>query len=50
MNTDTIKHPDLSEQLYSLAKDVNLLKKELDSALLKIARTEFEVLMKLALG
>jgi putative two-component system response regulator len=41
--------PDIFEQLYSHAKDLSLLKKELDSALLKIARTEFEVLMKLAL-
>lgn len=40
---------DLSEQLYSLAKDLNSVKKELDHVLLKIARTEFEVLMKLAL-
>lgn len=49
MNINNIEQSDLSEQLYSLAKDVNLLKKDLDSALLKIARTEFEVLMKLAL-
>lgn len=49
MNTETINHTDLSQQLYLHAKDVSLLKKELDNALLQIARTEFEVLMKLAL-
>jgi len=36
-------------QLYSLAKDVNTLKKELDNTRLRIAQTEYEVLMKLAL-
>lgn len=41
--------PELYQQLYSHAKDVNLLKKELDIALLNIARAEFEVLMKLTL-
>ncbi len=46
---ETASQLDLSEQLYSLAKDLNLVKKELDNVLLKIARTEFEVLMKLAL-
>lgn len=40
---------ELTEQLYSQAKDIRLLKKQLDSALLKIARSEFEVLMKLSL-
>lgn len=47
--TEAPVQPDFSGQLYSLAKDVNLLKKELDSALLKLAQTEFDVLMKLAL-
>lgn len=49
MYTNISAPPDLSQQLYSHAKDVSLLKKELDSALLKFARTEFEVLMKLSL-
>ena len=49
MNPDPIDKLDLSEQLYTLAKDLNSVKKELDNVLLKIARTEFEVLMKLAL-
>ena len=49
MNQDPTDKLDLSEQLYSLAKDLNSVKKELDHLLLKIARTEFEVLMKLAL-
>lgn len=49
MNQETTAQLDLSEQLYSLAKDLNSVKKELDNVLLKIARTEFEVLMKLAL-
>ena len=49
MNQDPTDQLDLSEQLYSLAKDLNSVKKELDHVLLKIARTEFEVLMKLAL-
>ena len=43
---DAIDH---TAQLYSLAKDVNALKKELDTALLRIAQTEYEVLMKLSL-
>lgn len=49
MNQETVNQLDFSEQLYSLAKDLNSIKKELDNVLLKIARTEFEVLMKLAL-
>jgi putative two-component system response regulator len=49
MNININNHSDLSPQLFMHAKDVSLLKKELDSALLKIARTEFEVLMKLSL-
>lgn len=49
MNQETTEQFDLSEQLYSIAKDLNTVKKELDNVLLKIARTEFEVLMKLAL-
>ena len=49
MNQEIANQLDFSEQLYSLAKDLNSIKKELDNVLLKIARTEFEVLMKLAL-
>lgn len=51
LNSDAVSTPeiDLSAQLYHLANDINTLKKELDNARLKIARTEFEVLMKLAL-
>ncbi len=49
MDIEINNQPDIFLQLYSHAKDVCLLKKDLDSALLKIAGTEFEVLMKLAL-
>lgn len=49
MHMEIQNHPDIFQQLYSHAKDVSVLKKELDSALLRIARTEFEVLMKLSL-
>jgi putative two-component system response regulator len=49
MNMSIQNPPDLSQQLYSHARDVGLLKKELDRALLKIASTEFEMLMKLSL-
>lgn len=50
MGIEINNQPDIFQQLYSHAKDVSLLKKALDSALLKIARTEFEVLMKLVLA
>lgn len=49
MDIENNNQPDIFQQLYLHAKDVSLLKKTLDSALLKIAGTEFEVLMKLAL-
>lgn len=49
MSTENTLNSIFSEQLYSHAKDVNRLKKELDDAMLKLARTEFEILMKLAL-
>lgn len=44
MGIEINHQPDIFLQLYSHAKDVSMLKKALDSALLKIADTEFEVL------
>ena len=48
MGIEIKNQPDIFQQLYSHAKNVSLLKKALDGALLKIARTEFEVLMQQA--
>ena len=49
MSNQDIPPFNISEQLYSHAKDVNFLKRKLDNAMLKKAHTQLEVLMKLAL-